>query len=82
MPFVAEQLHQYGTCNVESFGHLGVHRGVVLHLTTGNILQTMTNATCRDDECWEHDEDNKGEAPLEGCHRGQGGDEHDYVAND
>ncbi len=31
-PLVAEQLHQHRARHVEPFGHLGVHRGVVLHL--------------------------------------------------
>ena len=45
-------------------------------------LQPPTDARGRDDEQRQHDERQQREAPLEGDHRGQRGDEDDDVADD
>ncbi len=68
-----EQLHQLGPGNVEPLRHLRVHLGVGVHVLTGQRLEPLADSLGGDDEQWQHDERQQGQAPLEGehCHQGR-----------
>ena len=78
---VAEQLDEHRARHVEALGHLRVHRRVVLHLLTRDVLQPASDSAGRDDEHREHGERHQGQPPLEGEHRAQRRDQHDDVAH-
>ena len=81
-PWSPNSLTSMRAGHVEALGHLRVHRGVVLHLLAGELLQPAPDAAGREDEQRQHDEREQRQPPLEGEHRGERGDEHDDVADD
>ena len=74
-----EQLDEECSRDVEALGHLRVHLGVQAHLLAGDVLQSHTDATGRDDERGQHDQRQHRESPLEGDHCHERRREHDHV---
>ena len=64
-----KQFDEHCSGNIESLGHLRIHRCVESHLFARDILQSHTHPTSGDNEHRQHHERQHGKPPLERKHR-------------